>query len=87
MPDRAGSEAMGWMSRAGYAPAAPNPARARARGFIARTHFDGSRVLPDRRDAAAAREHAQIAGALGTELGMTGPFGVVPRGEAPRADL
>ena len=86
MPDRAGSEAMGWMSRSGYAPAAPNPARARARGFIARAHFDGAASSPTRATP-RPREHAQIAGALGKELGMTGPFGVVPRGEAPRASL
>ena len=53
-----------------------------ARCWIARTHFDWSRVLADRGDAAAAREHAEIAVALGEELGMDGPFGIVPRGRA-----
>jgi len=54
--------------------------RAGARCWTARSHFDWSRILADRGDAAGAREHAEIAVALGEELGMDGPFGIVPRG-------
>ena len=56
--------------------------RAGARANLARCHFWWARVLADRGDAATAREHAEIAVALGEELGMDGPFGVVPRGRA-----
>jgi hypothetical protein len=56
--------------------------RAGARCWIARTHFDWSRTLADRGDTAGVREHAEIAVALGEELSMDGPFGVVPRGRA-----
>jgi class 3 adenylate cyclase len=61
--------------------------RARALAFLARCHFDWSRVLADRGDAVAAREHAEIGVTMGEELGMTGPFGVVPRGRALLASL
>jgi class 3 adenylate cyclase/tetratricopeptide (TPR) repeat protein len=56
--------------------------RAGARCWVARTHFDWSHVLADRGDTAAARGHAKAAVAMGEELGMDGPFGVVPRGRA-----
>ena len=56
--------------------------RVEAHCWIARAHFDWSRVLADRGDASGAREHAEIAVALGEEIGMDGPFGVVPRGRA-----
>ena len=56
--------------------------RADARAWIARTHFDWSRVLGDRGEKSAAREHAEITVRLGDELGMNGPFGVVRRGHA-----
>ncbi|MGZ8762105.1 MAG: tetratricopeptide repeat protein [Acidimicrobiia bacterium] len=61
--------------------------QAKARAYLARCHFDWSRVLADRGDAGAAREHAESAVARGEELGMTGPFGVVPRGQALLASL
>lgn len=61
--------------------------RAGARAYLARGHFDWSRALADRGDAASAREHAEIAVALGEELGMTGPSGVVPRGQDLLASL
>jgi hypothetical protein len=57
-------------------------ARAGARANLARSEFAWARILADRGDPAAAREHAEIAVALGEELGMDGPFGIVPRGRA-----
>ncbi|MDZ4825980.1 MAG: tetratricopeptide repeat protein [Actinomycetota bacterium] len=56
--------------------------RAQARCWLARTHGDWSRVLADRGDTARAREQAEISIVMGEELGMTGPFGIVPRGRA-----
>jgi class 3 adenylate cyclase len=56
--------------------------RAAARCWVTRTHFDWSRTLAGRGDTTRAREHAEIAVAMGEELGMDGPFGVVPRGRA-----
>lgn len=56
--------------------------RAGARSYLARFHFFWTRVLADRGDTARAREQGEITIALGTELGMTGPQGVVPRAEA-----
>jgi class 3 adenylate cyclase/tetratricopeptide (TPR) repeat protein len=56
--------------------------RAGARTNVARIHFGWARVLADRGNASAAREHAEIAVARGDELGMTGEFGVVRRGRA-----
>jgi class 3 adenylate cyclase/tetratricopeptide (TPR) repeat protein len=56
--------------------------RAGSRANLARSLFWWARVLADRGDASAAREHAETAVALGEELGMTGPFGVVARGRA-----
>jgi tetratricopeptide (TPR) repeat protein len=53
-----------------------------SRANLARTRFWWARVLADRGDGSAAREHAEIAIALGEQLGMDGPFGVVPRGRA-----
>jgi hypothetical protein len=44
-------------------------------------------VLADRGDASTARAQAEIAVAMGEELGMDGPFGVVPRGRALLASL
>ncbi len=55
--------------------------RAGSRANLARSLFWWARVLADRGDASAARGHAETAVALGEELGMTGPFGVVPRGQ------
>jgi class 3 adenylate cyclase len=56
--------------------------RAGARSYQARFHFFWMRVLADRGDLARAREQGELAIALGTELGMTGPQGVVPRAQA-----
>ncbi len=56
--------------------------RAGTRCWVARTHFDWSRTLADRGDATGARGHAEIAVAMGEELGMDGPYGIVPRGRA-----
>ncbi len=53
-----------------------------SRANLARTRFWWARVLAGRGDGSAAREHAEIAIALGEQLGMDGPFGVVPRGRA-----
>jgi tetratricopeptide (TPR) repeat protein len=61
--------------------------RAGARAYLARYHFDWSRVLSGRGDRSAAREHAEIAVTLGEELGMDGPFGVVPRARTLLASL
>ena len=55
--------------------------RAGARAYLAHAHYDWSHVLADRGDAAGTREHAEIAVELGTELGMTGPHGIVPRAQ------
>jgi len=54
--------------------------RAGARAFGARCHFDWARVLMDRGETERGREQAERAVAIGTELGMDGPQGVVPRG-------
>jgi tetratricopeptide (TPR) repeat protein len=56
--------------------------RAGARSYLARCTFDWARVLDRRGDHARARSLAEQALALGTELGMDGPSGVVPRAEA-----
>lgn len=56
--------------------------RAGARAYLARYHFAWASVLADRGDAIRAREQATSALALGSELGMTGPQGVVPRAQA-----
>ena len=53
-----------------------------ARSYLARCHFFWLMVLADRGDATRAREQAEITIGLGTELGMTGPQGVVPRAES-----
>jgi hypothetical protein len=53
-----------------------------ARAYVARCTLDWARVLDGRGDAAAARPLAEQALALGTELGMDGPSGVVPRARA-----
>ena len=57
------------------------------RGYLARSHHDWSRALAERGDGAKAREHAERALILGEELGMTGPFGVVPRARTLLASL
>ena len=57
-------------------------ARAGARANLARSEFAWARVLAERGDGAAAREHAERAVALGEELGMDGTFGIVPRGRS-----
>ena len=56
--------------------------QAQARVWIARIHNDWSRILADRGDKVRAREHAEIALAMASELGMNGPFGVVARAQA-----
>ena len=56
--------------------------RAGARAFLARCHFDWARILLDRGDTEHGREQAELAIALGSELGMNGPQGVVPRARA-----
>jgi hypothetical protein len=53
-----------------------------ARAYLARSHFEWARILADRGDATRARDQASIALELGTEIGMTGPHGVVPRAQA-----
>ena len=55
--------------------------RAGSRANLARASSVGARPRRPRRRA-AAREHAETAVALGEELGMDGPFGIVPRGRA-----
>ena len=56
--------------------------RAGARAYGARCHFFWAQVLADRGDTARARGQAELTIALGSELGMTGPQGVVPRAQA-----
>ncbi|MEX0665483.1 MAG: AAA family ATPase [Acidimicrobiia bacterium] len=56
--------------------------RAGARAYEARCTLDWARVLDGRGDAERARPLAEHALALGTELGMDGPSGVVPRASA-----
>ena len=58
-----------------------------SRANLARSHFWWARILADRGDAAGARTHAEIAVAMGEELGMDGPFGIVPRGRELLASL
>jgi hypothetical protein len=53
--------------------------RAGTRSYLARFHFFWTQVLADRGDTRLAREQGERTIALGTELGMTGPQGVVPR--------
>jgi tetratricopeptide (TPR) repeat protein len=54
--------------------------RAGAHAVAARTYFDWGRVMADRGEATAAREHLELAVAAGERLGMTGPHGVLIRG-------
>jgi tetratricopeptide (TPR) repeat protein len=54
--------------------------RAGARAYLARVHYFQGRMLADRGDAAAAIPHLESAIAVGDEIGMTGPFGVVVTG-------
>ncbi len=61
--------------------------RAGARAYLARVHYFHGRMLTDRGDTAGARPHLETAVAIGEEIGMTGPFGVVPRGQALLASL
>jgi class 3 adenylate cyclase/tetratricopeptide (TPR) repeat protein len=56
--------------------------RAGARAYEARCVLDWARVLDGRGDSARARPLAERALTLGTELGMNGPSGVVPRATA-----
>ena len=56
--------------------------RAGARAYEARCVLDWARVLDGRGDTARSRPLAERALALGTELGMTGPSGVVQRAQA-----
>jgi class 3 adenylate cyclase/tetratricopeptide (TPR) repeat protein len=53
--------------------------RAGARAYLARCLLDWARVLDGRGDKTEARPLAERALELGTEIGMTGPSGVVPR--------
>ncbi len=55
--------------------------------MLARAHYDWGRVLAERGDTTKAREHAEIAVAMGEELSMTGTFGVVARGQSLLAEL
>jgi tetratricopeptide (TPR) repeat protein len=61
--------------------------RAGARGMLARSYYDWARVLAGRGDVSRAREHVEIAVAMGQELAVTGTFGVVARGQALLAEL
>ncbi len=61
--------------------------RAGTRSYLARFHFFWTRVLADRGDVDRARAQGELAIALGAELGMTGPQGVVPRAQAILASL
>jgi hypothetical protein len=54
--------------------------RAGARVWLARAHFDRATILADRGDPAGARPHVETAVAIGKDVGMTGPFGIVGRG-------
>ena len=54
--------------------------RADARAYLARVHYFHGRMLAERGDPAGARPHVVAAIAIGDEVGMTGPFGVVTRG-------
>jgi class 3 adenylate cyclase/tetratricopeptide (TPR) repeat protein len=53
--------------------------RAGARAYLARCLLDWARVLDGRGDKTEARPRAERALELGTEIGMIGPSGVVPR--------
>lgn len=61
--------------------------RAGTRSYLARFYFFWTRVLADRGDVARAHEQGELAITLGTELGMTGPQGVVPRAQAILASI
>lgn len=61
--------------------------RAGARAYLARAHFFQGRMLADRSDALGARPHVETSIAIGKEVGMTGPFGVVARGTDLLASL
>jgi hypothetical protein len=61
--------------------------RAGTRSYLARFHFFWTRVLADRGDIGRAREQGARTIELGTELGMTGPQGVVPRAQVILAAL
>jgi hypothetical protein len=61
--------------------------RAGARAYLARVHYFHGRMLTDRGDVGAARPRLETAVAIGEEVGMTGPFGVVPRSQALLASL
>ena len=61
--------------------------RGGARPYLARYHLDWAETLIARGNAAAAREHAEIAVDLGAEVGMTGPQGVVPQAQRLLAEL
>jgi class 3 adenylate cyclase/tetratricopeptide (TPR) repeat protein len=65
-----------------FAPAVALCERAGARANLARCRFAWARTFAERGETAKAREHAEIAVALGEELGMDGTFGIVPRGRA-----
>ncbi|HUV11012.1 MAG TPA: hypothetical protein VMX12_08530, partial [Acidimicrobiia bacterium] len=56
--------------------------RAGARAYLARAHLDRARARIERGDVAGAREPAQTALALGAELDLSGPHGVVVRAQA-----
>jgi class 3 adenylate cyclase len=61
--------------------------RVGARAYLARCLLDQTRVLTARGDSTGARESGERTIALATELGMTGPFGAVPRAEKLLASL
>ena len=56
--------------------------RRRARTLLVDTHVLGGDPRRPRRHGARTREQAKIAVELGTELGLDGPHGVVPRAQA-----
>ncbi|MDQ1521876.1 MAG: hypothetical protein QOI55_2949 [Actinomycetota bacterium] len=65
-----------------FAPAIALCERAGVRANLARCHLAWARVFVVRGETHHAGEHAEIAAALGDELGMDGKFGIVPRGRA-----
>jgi hypothetical protein len=61
--------------------------RAGARAYLARANFDRATLLADRGDLSGARPYLETATAIGAEVGMTGPFGIVTRGTDLLASL
>ena len=61
--------------------------RVGARAYLARCLLDQTRVLTAHGDSTGARESGERTIALATGIGMTGPFGAVPRAEKLLASL